>query len=182
MTGDELPASPLIETAGRFAREAHRGRRRHGDTEFEHPLAVARLLHGAGRREEVVAAGLLHDVVEDTDASLDELRERFGDPVAELVAAMTEDPGREPYETRKAEHRERVRAAGPEVAAIYLADKLATAREHARRCEPMPAAKLAHYRETLRVLAAAYPDDAFVPELRAALAQVQPAAHADARR
>ena len=46
---------------------------------IEHPMAVAMILDRAGFAEEVVIAGLLHDVVEDTDATLDEVRGRFGD-------------------------------------------------------------------------------------------------------
>jgi (p)ppGpp synthase/HD superfamily hydrolase len=72
----------------------------------------------------MVAAALLHDIVEDSDVTVDDLRERFGDRVAALVEVMTDEAEVEPYERRKSLHRQRVVAAGPEAAAIFAADKL----------------------------------------------------------
>ena len=95
-----------------------------------HPVEVARLLHAEGLADdELIAATFLHDVVEDTDHTLDEIRERFGPDVAELVAAMTEDSSVEPYEARKEHHRDQVEAAGERPATIYAADKLANLRD-----------------------------------------------------
>jgi hypothetical protein len=62
--------------------------------------------------------------VEDSDTSLDELREKFGGEVGGLVGAMTDDESIEDYRERKAEHRERMAAAPVEAMAIYGADKL----------------------------------------------------------
>jgi len=72
----------------------------------------------------MIAAALLHDIVEDSDVTVEDVRERFGDRVATLVDAMTDTSEVKPYERRKALHRERVVAAGPEAAAIFAADKL----------------------------------------------------------
>ena len=61
-----------------FAEAAHRGQRRKDDRAFiAHPVRVARLLAARGYDEEVVAAALLHDVVEDTPVTLDEVREQL---------------------------------------------------------------------------------------------------------
>lgn len=69
--------SPLLEGAFGVALAAHHGACREGDTKIDHPLAVAELLHAQGFEEEVVAAALLHDVVEDTSTPLAELAEWF---------------------------------------------------------------------------------------------------------
>ncbi|HET9678335.1 MAG TPA: HD domain-containing protein, partial [Solirubrobacterales bacterium] len=91
---------------------------------IEHPIRVAALLDEEGYGEETLAAALLHDVVEDSEATLDELREKFGGTVTGLVGAMTDDEEIEDYRERKAEHRERLAAAPVEAMAIYGADKL----------------------------------------------------------
>jgi GTP diphosphokinase / guanosine-3',5'-bis(diphosphate) 3'-diphosphatase len=84
---------PLASAAHAYAREKHAGQRRGSDAApfILHPLEVAALLFNSGHSEPVVAAALLHDTVEDTAARLAEIRERFGDEVAGLVAAVTED-------------------------------------------------------------------------------------------
>jgi (p)ppGpp synthase/HD superfamily hydrolase len=82
----------MIFEAIRFAAEAHTGQYRKGTKVpyIVHPLGVVRTLIDAGCGEPVVVAGVLHDVVEDTSHTLEELRGRFGPRVAELVAACTE--------------------------------------------------------------------------------------------
>jgi (p)ppGpp synthase/HD superfamily hydrolase len=119
--------SALIEEALETARRAHTGQLRRGSDGrpyIEHPLAVAELLIGHRYRDEVLAAALLHDVVEKSDMEAGEVRERFGDRVADLVEALTEDETIEDYEERKDEHRWRVAKAGPDAMAIFAADKL----------------------------------------------------------
>ena len=119
--------SPLVHAAYEKARIAHAGQVRNGSggmPYIDHPVRVAALLDEHGYGEEVLAAALLHDVVEDSDTGLDELREQFGDVVAGLVGSMTDDESIDPYRERKAEHRERMAAAPAEAMAIYGADKL----------------------------------------------------------
>lgn len=123
--------SPLVRAALEKARTAHAGQVRNGSGGMpyvEHPVAVAALLDQHGYGEEVLAAALLHDVVEDSEVTLDELRELFGDQVAGLVGALTDDEAIESYRERKAEHRERVAAAPGEAHAIYGVDKLTNVR------------------------------------------------------
>ena len=119
--------SPLVRSALEQARADHAGQVRNGSggmSYIEHPVTVAARLDELGYRDEVLAAALLHDVVEDSETSLDELREKFGGEVAGMVGALTDDESIEPYRERKAEHRERVAAAAPGALAIYGADKL----------------------------------------------------------
>lgn len=119
--------SPLVRAALEKARVAHEGQVRNGSGGMpyvEHPVTVAARLEELGYREEVLAAALLHDVVEDSETTLEELREAFGEEVAGLVGAMTDDESIDSYRERKTEHRERVAAADGEVLAIYGSDKL----------------------------------------------------------
>lgn len=119
--------SELIRDALRTARDAHAEQVRNGSggmAYIHHPIAVAELIAEHGFGEPTVAAALLHDVVEDSEMTVDDVRERFGAEVARLVAALTDDESIEPYERRKELHRERVGAAGREAMAIYAADKL----------------------------------------------------------
>jgi (p)ppGpp synthase/HD superfamily hydrolase len=119
--------SPLVRNALEQARIAHAGQVRNGSggmPYIEHPVRVAALLEEHGYGEEVLAAALLHDVVEDSGTTLDELREKFGGEVAGLVGAMTDDESIDDYRQRKAEHRERLAAAPVGAMAIYGADKL----------------------------------------------------------
>jgi (p)ppGpp synthase/HD superfamily hydrolase len=123
--------SPLVRNALEQARSDHEGQVRNGSGGMpyvEHPICVAALLDEQGYGDEVLAAALLHDVVEDSETTLDELREKFGGKVAGYVGVLTDDQSVEDYRERKAEHRERVAAAPTEAMAIYGADKLTNTR------------------------------------------------------
>jgi (p)ppGpp synthase/HD superfamily hydrolase len=158
---------------------------------LDHPVAVARLVHEAGYDEEVVAAGLLHDLVEDSDAGGEELVDDFGERVAALVCTLTEDGDISAYHDRKADLRGRIAAAGPPGAALFAADKLATVRqlraavrdggasEVAGELEDPPLdAKLAHYAETLRLLEREHPGLPFLADLRRELDALRAETHA----
>jgi (p)ppGpp synthase/HD superfamily hydrolase len=127
-----LAGSGLARAAYEYAREAHEGQERKGDGSpyINHPTELARLLVAAGHDDdELIAATFLHDVVEDTDTTLEELGEAFGDGVRELVEAMTEDKDIEPYERRKDHHRDQVEEGGERAVLIYAADKVANLRD-----------------------------------------------------
>ncbi|MCL6423497.1 bifunctional (p)ppGpp synthetase/guanosine-3',5'-bis(diphosphate) 3'-pyrophosphohydrolase [Brachybacterium sp. JHP9] len=80
----------LLERAYAVAEKAHRGQmRKSGDPYITHPVSVATILAELGSPVEVLAAALLHDTVEDTDYSLDQLRSDFGDEVAVMVDGVT---------------------------------------------------------------------------------------------
>lgn len=67
-----------------------------------HPVGVALILQEMGCHETVVAAGLLHDTVEDTKVTPDDIRQNFGDEVADIVAGCTEPPKKgDNWESRK---------------------------------------------------------------------------------
>lgn len=121
--------SALVRGALSVARRSHAGQfRQTGCDEIafiDHSLAVAELLAEECYPDEVLAAGLLHDVTEHTRVEPTSLRDRFGDEVVGLVEALTEDATIEDYEERKREHRERVAEAGAQAQAVFAADKTA---------------------------------------------------------
>lgn len=120
-----------LEEAMRFAAKAHAGQLRRGsDTPyFVHVAAVALMLERAGFGEDVIIAGLLHDVVEDTATSIEEVAARFGERVCEHVRncseVKTDEEGKmRPWIDRKRDHLAALSAAPIEVRGIILADKL----------------------------------------------------------
>lgn len=118
--------SALVKAALEMAHRAHAGQLRRGSDGrpyIDHPLAVAEVLLDHGYGDEVLAAALLHDVVEKSEIEIDEIREGFGERVADLVEALTEDETIADYAERKEEHRERVARAGDDALAIFAADK-----------------------------------------------------------
>jgi guanosine-3',5'-bis(diphosphate) 3'-pyrophosphohydrolase len=105
---------PVARAAVDFASERHAGQRREADgADFIlHPIEVAALLARSGYPDHVVAAAVLHDVLEDTDAERADLESQFGPEVADLVALVSDDPEIDDEERRKDDVRERVRRAG----------------------------------------------------------------------
>ncbi|HSQ39860.1 MAG TPA: HD domain-containing protein, partial [Anaerolineales bacterium] len=80
----------LVQRAYRVAEEAHRGQKRvSGEPYVSHCVAVARILAELSVPPDVIAAGLLHDTVEDTSITLDDLRLDFGETIATLVDGVT---------------------------------------------------------------------------------------------
>jgi (p)ppGpp synthase/HD superfamily hydrolase len=173
---DFVERSPLTRDALAFADRLHAGQTR--DTDgipfVTHPVEVACLLHEAGYPDDVVAAGVLHDVLEDTDAQRSELEELFGTQVAELVSAVSEDPSIEDRTERKAALRKQVAHSGEHAAAVFAADKVSKARElrarqsHARS-DRGDRAKIAHYQASLEMLSDVLPGHGLVEQLRSEL-------------
>ncbi|MBO5194501.1 MAG: bifunctional (p)ppGpp synthetase/guanosine-3',5'-bis(diphosphate) 3'-pyrophosphohydrolase, partial [Bacteroidales bacterium] len=81
----------IVQKAFDFANEAHKGvRRRSGEPYILHPIAVAKIVvNNIGLGYKSIVAALLHDVVEDTDYTVDDIRQLFGDRVALLVDGLT---------------------------------------------------------------------------------------------
>jgi (p)ppGpp synthase/HD superfamily hydrolase len=173
---DFIRRSPLTSDALAFADERHAGQTRYlDDAPFvTHPVEVACLLHEAGYSDEVVAAGVLHDVLEDTDASVEELQRRFGPEVAGLVAAVSDDPAIEDHAERKAALRRQVAAAGDCAVAVFAADKVSKARELRVRTgdgrfQRKDEIRIEHYQASLEMLDELMPGHPLVDRLRAEL-------------
>ena len=122
---------PTTQAAIAYAERLHTGQRRKidGSPFIEHPLEVASLLYHAGAPDHVIAAGVLHDTLEKTDATEAELAARFGARVAALVRAVTEDKRITSYAKRKAALREQAANAGQQALLVFAADKLSKVRE-----------------------------------------------------
>jgi len=91
---------------------------------ISHPYAVGLILSMADCEEEIIIAGILHDVVEDTDIGIDEIREKFGNRVAEIIHLCTEYDKTLPWEIRKKEVVKKLESAPIEVKYVKLADVL----------------------------------------------------------
>lgn len=78
----------IITKAFEFARQAHNGVRRHsGEPYILHPLAVAQIVASEiGLGSTSICSALLHDVIEDTDYTIDDIRNVFGEKIAQIVA------------------------------------------------------------------------------------------------
>src|SRR3569623_2876668 len=99
----------LIRRAYQFAAAAHDGQtRKSGDPYVTHPLAVAQVIAELQLDVARVCAGLLHDCVEDTSATIEQLGEQFGKEVAFLVDGVT-TLGKLPYSTREEQQAENIR-------------------------------------------------------------------------
>lgn len=122
----------ILHKAYKRAVKQHTGqRRKSGEPYIIHPLAVAQILADLGMGPIVVAAGLLHDTVEDTDYTLEECRADFGDTVAGLVDGVTKISNMEYGESAQAETiRKMVVAMSRDVRVLVvkLADRLHNAR------------------------------------------------------
>ncbi|KDU95175.1 HD domain-containing protein [Komagataeibacter rhaeticus] len=118
----------LISRADKFATEAHAGvnqRRKYtGDPYIVHPRRVAQIVQEIGVRDEVIAAALLHDVVEDTSVTLEQIRREFNADIADLVEMVTNIscPGDGNRNERMAMERRHLAQASPEGQTIKLAD------------------------------------------------------------
>ena len=124
------PLTARLAEALSFAIAAHDGQTRKGtDVPYvAHLLGVAGLALDAGGDEDVAVAALLHDVVEDTDTTVDEVGARFGDRVAGIVAACsdTDVTPKPPWERRKTAYLDHLAdpATPHDVLVVALADKL----------------------------------------------------------
>ncbi len=125
----------LIKRAADFAKRAHEGQKREsGEPYYTHPVAVAVQLANMGMDAETVAAGLLHDVVEDGEnITVEQLRELFGDDIASMVdgvTKLTKTGNKSDMQTREDRQAENLRkmylamAKDVRVVIIKLADRL----------------------------------------------------------
>ncbi|MBB6444527.1 HD domain-containing protein [Bacillus benzoevorans] len=116
----------IIDQAIQFAAIAHKGQTRKSTNipYITHPFAVGMLLQKAKCSEEVIAAGILHDVLEDTPTTYEELSAQFGAKAANLVVAASEQDKNLPWEIRKRHTIEHLKQASIEEIQVITADKL----------------------------------------------------------
>ena len=116
----------VIEKALQTASKSHEGQyRKNTDIPYiTHPVAVGMMLLKAGYSEEIVAAGILHDTVEDTPLTLEDLKKEFGANIAEMVEGSSEPDKSLPWKDRKEHTIEFLKTASEEIRAVVCADKL----------------------------------------------------------
>jgi hypothetical protein len=175
-----LEGLPLTRAALSYAETRHRGQHRPDGSPFIlHPVEVASILHGVGSPDHLIAAGVMHDLLEKTDATASDLQARFGPKITALVLAVSDDDRIHGYTARKAALRQQVAGAGDEALALFAADKLSKLRElrreavadagdrgsAARPREPR-VRRLRHYERSLALLEERLPSSPLVKELR----------------
>jgi (p)ppGpp synthase/HD superfamily hydrolase len=116
----------IVEKALQFASKAHKDQyRKNTDIPYiSHPVAVAMILMKVGYNDELIAAGLLHDTVEDTEITLDDIQREFGAIVAEIVAGCSEPDKSLSWKERKEHTIEFLKTASEDIRAVACADKL----------------------------------------------------------
>ena len=126
----------IVSEALIFSAKAHDGmRRRKSDVPYIlHPMEVGAIIGTMTDNQEVIAAGVLHDVVEDAEITIEEIGEKFGARVMELVAYETEDkrddlPPEDTWRIRKEESLAKLKSADDiEVSMLWIGDKLSNIR------------------------------------------------------
>ena len=129
----------VLDRAIIFAVKAHSGteRRGKGYPYIVHPLEAVEIVATMTSDQELLAAAALHDTVEDTDVTLEQIRTEFGDRVADLVAAESDEipagvSEEESWHSRKQAAIDRLSKAGREAKMVALGDKLSNMRAIAR--------------------------------------------------
>ncbi len=139
---EEMIKMPLLQKAMEFAARKHEGQLRKGTTipYFTHVMEAMEIVSRMTEDEEIRAAAVLHETLEDTFTTKDELIHFFGQRVADLVAAESENkreglPAKDTWLIRKEETIEHLRRAGTEIRMIALGDKLSNIRAMTRDYE-----------------------------------------------
>ena len=121
----------LFDRAAQFAIEAHRGaeRRGKGFPYIIHPMEAAAIVASVSNDPELLAAAILHDTVEDTDVTLEQIESLFGPRVARLVNNETGAlPKTYPWRTRRENQIEKLRQADRDSKLVAMGDKLSNLR------------------------------------------------------
>ncbi|QKY71138.1 HD domain-containing protein [Lentibacillus sp. CBA3610] len=115
----------MKQRARTFAEKAHEGqtRKSSGTPYITHPIRVAKRLEDSGFSDELISAGYLHDVAEDTPYEIEDIEAAFGIQVARLVSLHTEDKSKT-WRQRKQHTIDTVKYAAKDVKYLIVADKL----------------------------------------------------------
>lgn len=185
--------TPLIQNAVAFAiqtHEIHQKQKRKGkDIPYiTHPLAVGLILARAGASERVIAAGILHDTIEDSvshkKVSREMLADLFGQEVANIVADVSEPSKNLPWEARKAEALARIKILPHDALLVKSADIISNSSElladYAQEGEGVfirfnaPKERLLrHYTQTIKALLEKWPENPLANDLEGIAAALQ---------
>ena len=137
--GEESDKYGVAEEAIRFAARVHKGDRRKGSQlpYIIHPIEVMVLTSRMTDDAEVIAAAALHDTVEDTPCTIEDIGARFGERIADIVNEESENkregqPKTDTWKVRKQENLEREKSAPREAKIVMLADKISNMRSTLR--------------------------------------------------
>lgn len=168
-----------IFNAINFAIAAHIGQFRKGKNipYITHPMSVSLVLAHAGAKDEVVVAGLLHDTVEDSGVTKQEITEKFGENVASLVAAATEKDKSLPWIERKMRSLSEMDEMTKDALLLKSADILCNMSDLVsdykekgdKMFEDFNAGKedqLTRYAKVVKKLEEIYPDNPLLPQLK----------------
>ena len=114
-----------LEKAIVYATQKHKHQFRKGTKipYIVHPIEVMQILRENDADEDTIIAGLLHDTIEDTDTTYQDIKNEFGDEIAEIVNDESEDKSK-PYKIRKGEHMARLKQSPIKSKMVTCADKL----------------------------------------------------------
>ena len=123
----------MVQKAIDFATKLHEGQYRKGTDRpyIVHPMEVGKIVSTMTQDEEIISAAILHDTIEDTDVTYEDLKQEFGTRVADLVAAESEDKSKTWIE-RKGHTLEHLKTASQAEKILTMADKLSNIRSMAR--------------------------------------------------
>lgn len=175
-----------IIKASRFAAAAHGVDERKGKAVayIFHPMTVALLLEKAGAEEEVVVAGILHDTIEDTDITYEDIEREFGKNVADMVNDVTEQDKSLPWAERKQKALAHVAEMSKGAVMVKSADVLHNMTEQLEdykiegdaMFEKFNAGKeqqLERYEKLLKALREKYPENPLLPELHEVVTELK---------
>ncbi len=119
----------IIEKAKNFAKKAHKNHTENDNLKtpyFFHLQRVARLVQLSGGTDDEIASAWLHDTVEDTDVTIDDIRKEFGDNICYIVDGLTDLPewSNLPTAERKSVQAERISKEGNSIKRVKLADQI----------------------------------------------------------
>lgn len=153
--------SPLVSKALAFATEAHGSinhvRKYTGEPYIHHPLEVMRIVQTVPHTDEMLAAALLHDTIEDTPVTRDDIEREFGEDVAVLVVELTDQCHEGNRATRMAAEAVRLGTISPDAQTVKLADFISNTRSIVAED---PGFARVYLREKLEVLAVMKSGDA----------------------
>lgn len=179
LSPSELVYSPAIQKAIGVAIAAHEGQTRKGKNVpyITHLLSVGLILARTGASEEIIVAGILHDVLEDTELTKDYLVKEFGKDVARIVNDVTEQDKSLPWEERKRLALKHISSMKPDSLLVKSADALYNMRDQIQdyrregektflRFNKPKEQQLLRYQRLIAKLVDAWADNPLLPDLQ----------------
>ncbi len=183
-----FPGDKVLTSAFQLAAYHHRGQERKGGAPYLiHPVGVAKLLKQAGAENEIIAAGLLHDVLEDTGCEMEEMIKKVGQPITAIVLEVTEKDKTIPWRRRKLGYLNTLKRASRAALTVACADKIDNLQSLIRGLKSGKGfdksfsagmrEKMSNYKNIYKVIRSKYPTCSLLSRFDEALAQFEEALH-----